>query len=164
MPVDLREAVIADMDGTIADVSSARHLINGPGGFHAFHRASINCPPNQWVIEELRAHAAAGRAVLQVTAREAVPLFRHVTAWYLALHAVPSEAMWMRARWDYRPDPVVKAEILAKIRRSYPNVVRAYEDQPEIAERVWLPAGIPTVLVPGWTGRANRPSSCLCRK
>lgn len=163
MEPDPREAVVADVDGTIVDVTSIRHLINGPGGFHAFHRASVNCPVHQWVIDELRAHHAAGRAVLIVTAREAVPLFRHVTAWTLAIHGVPSEAMWMRARGDYRPDPVIKAEILDKITRRFPNVVRVYEDQPEIATRVWLPAALPVTLVPGWTGRATRPSPRLCQ-
>lgn len=124
---DLREAVIADMDGTIVDVSAIRHLIAGPGGFHRFHRASIDCPPHAWVIEELREHHAAGRAVLIVTAREALPLFRHVTAWTLALHDVPSDAMWMRARGDYRPDPVIKAEILTKILQRFPHVVQVLQ-------------------------------------
>jgi len=144
--VSMPEAVIADCDGTLVDVTGIRPLINGPGRFHAFHMASVDCPPNQWVIDELREHKAAGRAILIVTARQAC--YRHVTAWWLALHGVPSDAMWMRATNDNRPDHVVKAEILAKIQRQW-NPVHAYDDQPKIAE-VWAAANIPVTLVPGW--------------
>lgn len=145
-----RKASLYDVDGTLCDVSGIRHLLNGPGRFHAFHLASVDCPPHQWVVQDARRDHADGLAVLIVTAREARPLFRHVTAWWLALNAVPSEAMWMRARYDQRPDAVVKAEILARILASY-DVVRAHEDQPGIAA-VWESAGIPVTLVPGWTG------------
>lgn len=141
------EAIIADMDGTLVRVDGIRPLLNGPGRFHSFHMASVDCPPNQWVIDELRAHHAAGRAVLIVTARQA--RYRHVTAWWLALHDVPSDAMWMRATNDSRPDHVVKAEILAKIRREW-EPVRAYDDRPEVVE-VWERAGIPVTVVPGWS-------------
>lgn len=139
-------ASLYDMDGTLCDVSGIRHLINGPGRFHAFHMASVDCPPHRWVVEAARRDHAAGLAVLIVTARQAP--YRNVTAWWLALHGVPSDAMWMRAPNDSRPDAVVKAEILAKIRASY-EPVKAHEDQPKIAA-VWERAGIPVTLVPGW--------------
>lgn len=144
----LPKASIFDMDGTLCDVSGIRHLLNGPGRFHAFHMASVDCPPHQWVVEDARRDAANGLAVLIVTAREADPLYRHVTAWWLALNGVPSEAMWMRKRHDQRPDAEVKAEILRKILARY-DVVKAHEDQPKIAA-VWESAGIPVSMVPGW--------------
>lgn len=143
-----RKASIYDMDGTLCDVSGIRHLIDGPGRFHAFHMASIDCPPHQWVVEDARRDHAAGLAVLIVTAREAQPLYRHVSAWWLALQEVPSEAMFMRPARDGRPDAVVKAEILAKILTRY-DVVKAHEDQPKVAA-VWERAGIPVTMVPGW--------------
>lgn len=149
---DLPGAVIADCDGTLVDVAGIRPLIDGPGRFHAFHMASVNCPPNQWAIDELREHHAAGRAILIVTARQA--RYRHVTAWWLALHGVPSEAMWMRATNDSRPDHIVKAEILAKIRREW-NPIHAYDDRPEVVE-VWERAGIPVTVVPGWGDTARQ--------
>lgn len=143
-----RKAVIFDVDGTLVDVRGIRPLLAGPGRFPAFHRASIDCPPNQWVLDAAHEQAAAGLAVLIVTAREAVPLYRHITAWWLALHEVPSEAMWMRAVGDYRPDAIVKKEMLAKILRSW-EPVHAWDDTPEVIEQVWEPAGIPTTFVPG---------------
>lgn len=149
---DLPEAVIFDCDGTLVDVSSIRHLVaGGPANgyrkhFDAFHREAVNCPPHAWVVEAACAEHAAGRAVLIVTGRSAE--HRNSTAMWLALHEVPSDAMWMRARGDYRPDYVVKAEILAKIRRRW-RVVRAYDDNPNVL-RLWSQERIATVVVPGW--------------
>lgn len=148
----LPEAVIFDCDGTLVDVSSIRHLVaGGPQNgyrkdFEAFHREAVNCPPHRWVVEAAKAEHALGRAVLIVTGRSAE--HRNSTAMWLALHEVPSEAMWMRARGDYRPDYVVKAEILAKIRKTW-RVVRAYDDNPNVL-RLWAQERIATVVVPGW--------------
>lgn len=143
---DLPEAIIADMDGTLVDVSGIRHLLDGPGRFDAFHRESVNCPPHAWVVDAARTHHAAGRAVLVVTARQA--RYRNLTAFWLAMHGVPSDAMWMRATNDGRPDYEVKREILAKIRQRY-TVVRAYDDNPNVI-RLWEQEQIPVTVVPGW--------------
>lgn len=149
---ELPEAVVFDMDGTLADVTGIRHhVLGGPAnGFHknfdAFHRDAVNCPPNTWVVEAARREHEAGVAVLIVTAREA--RHRNTTAFWLALHEVPSDAMWMRANRDYRPDHTVKREILAKIRQSY-RVVRCYDDNPAVIA-LWESEGIPVTVVPGW--------------
>lgn len=143
----LPEASIFDMDGTLADVSGIRHLLNGAGRFDAFHRASIDCPAHQWVVDAAIAERAAGRAVLIVTARNA--RYRNVTAMWLALHAVPSDAMWMRGYRDQRPDFDVKAGILAKIRQRY-RPAAAWDDNPAVI-RLWEQEGIPVTIVPGWT-------------
>lgn len=144
--MNLPEASIFDMDGTLCDVRGIRHLLAEGGRFHAFHHASVNCPPHRWVVEAAQAEHAAGRAVLVVTARQA--RYRNVTAFWLAMHGVPSEAMWMRADNDNRPDHVVKREILAKIRARY-RVVRAWDDRPEVVA-LWESEGIPVTVVPGW--------------
>jgi len=143
---DLPEAVLVDCDGTLVDVTGIRHLLDGPGRFDAFHRESVNCPPNQWVIDEVRAQHAAGRAVLVVTARQA--RYRNLTAFWLAMHGVPSDAMWMRATNDGRPDRVVKAEILVRIRTRWRPVL-AFDDNPNVVA-LWEAEGIPVTIVPGW--------------
>jgi beta-phosphoglucomutase-like phosphatase (HAD superfamily) len=143
---DLPEAVIFDMDGTLCDVRAIRHLVKGPGGYRAFHRASVSCPPHDWVVDAAREQAAAGRAILIVTGREAI--HRDVTAMWLALHQVPSDAMWMRAHGDYRPDYEVKRGILRRIRLRY-RPVAAWDDNPAVV-RLWEEEGIPVTVVPGW--------------
>lgn len=144
----LRDAVIFDMDGTLCDVRSIRPLLNGPGRFHAFHTASASCPPHPHVVAAARAAERDGLAVLIVTGRSV--RYRPHTAMWLALHEVPSEAMFMRAARDYRPDYEVKRDILGSIRTRY-RPVHAWDDNPAVL-RLWAEEGIPTTVVPGWDG------------
>lgn len=146
------EAVIFDMDGTLVDVSSVRaHVVSATRrkDFDAFHRAAIDCPPHWWVVHAARWWQLAGFAVLIVTARNAK--YRNSTAFWLAMHGVPSEAMWMRADGDHRPDYVVKREILAKIRRSW-NPLHAFDDNPNVVA-LWREEGMSCTVVPGWVVR-----------
>ncbi|WP_030898635.1 hypothetical protein [Streptomyces sp. NRRL F-5126] len=142
----LREAVLFDMDGTLCDVRGIRHLLDGPGRFAAFHSASVDCPPHPHVVQAAREAHAEGLAVLIVTARET--RWRNHTAMWLALNDVPSDAMWMRARGDYRPDFEVKRDILAGIRTRY-RPVAAWDDNPAVIE-LWRGEGVPVHVVPGW--------------
>ncbi|MFG2512661.1 hypothetical protein [Streptomyces sp. NPDC048584] len=144
--VALQDAEIFDADGTLVDVEPIRHLIKGPGGFTAFHRASIDCQPHQYVVDAAREAHAKGRAVLIVTGRDR--RWERLTAMWLALHGVPSDGLWMRGRGDYRPDYVIKRELLRSIRRRY-NVVRAWDDNPNVI-RLWHEENIPVEVVPGW--------------
>ncbi|WP_326806631.1 hypothetical protein OHB04_02245 [Streptomyces sp. NBC_01775] len=148
----MREAVIFDVDGTLCDVRSIRHLLDGPGGFHAFHTASVDCPPHTDVVEAARAARAAGLAVLVVTARSV--RYRPHTAMWLALHDVPSDAMWMRAAGDGRPDYDVKRDVLSRIRERYVPV-HAWDDNPNVLA-LWSEESIPTTVVPGWDTSAPK--------
>lgn len=97
-------------------------------------------------MEAARVAHAQGTAVLIVTARST--RYRHHTGMWLALHGVPSDAMWMRAARDMRPDYEVKRGILAAIRRRY-RPVHAWDDNPSVL-RLWAEEGIPATTVPGW--------------
>jgi hypothetical protein len=144
------DAAIFDMDGTLCDVSSVRHFVARPKGekdFHSFHEAAAGCPPHQWVLDEAHDLSNAGLAILVVTARSeewAVP-----TLWWNLLHEVPFDEIFHRPRGDFRKDVLVKADILADIRRRGYNPVHAYDDNPSIVA-LWESENIPVTLVPGW--------------
>lgn len=147
MSPERQEAVIFDMDGTLCDVRSIRHLVAGPRrDFHAFHMSSGGCPANPEVAEAARQARRDGRAVIIVTAR--MEHYRNVTSMWLALNAVPSDALLMRRDGDFRKDFVVKREILTKIRRRW-NPVHAWDDNPEVIA-LWQQEGIECTVVPGW--------------
>lgn len=142
-----QEAEIFDMDGTLCDVRSIRHHVAGPKrNFHAFHMESASCPPNPEVVAAAHRAKEAGRAVLIVTAR--MRKYERVTSVWLALHGVPSDALFMRADGDQRPDYEVKREILARIRRSW-DPVHAHDDNPAVCA-LWEEEQIPYTVVPGW--------------
>lgn len=126
---------------------SIRHHVTGDHrNFDAFHRESVNCPPHPHVVKAAQESESEGVAPLIVTARQA--LYRNVTAFWLAMHHVPSEVLYMRATGDMRPDYEVKKDILVRIRENY-EVVEAWDDNPNVI-RLWGEEGIPYVLVPGW--------------
>jgi len=137
------------MDGTLTDVRGIRHYVMDPKNrnFHKFHRESVNCPPNVDVVEAAKADHAAGRKVLIVTAREEVYAFH--TMFWLRFQGVEFDQLYMRRKKDYRPDNIIKSEILDIIRADGYNVVRAYDDNPSIWE-VWEQNGIETIRVQGF--------------
>ena len=150
----MQSAIIFDMDGTLADVSSIRyHLRKYDEGnrrvikhFDAFHAESVNVPPHQHVVNATQVAHMLGHAVLIVTARK--HMWRDHTAWWLAMHNVPSDMLIMRGNEDNRKDHEVKRDMLNTIRKAY-NVIHAWDDNPSII-KLWKEEGIPTTVVPGW--------------
>lgn len=135
------------MDGTLADVSGIRHLVTGQKrDFHAFHEQSVDAPPHPHVVKMAHDAKSAGHDVIVVTARSA--RFRPHTAMWLAQNGVPSDAMYMRAENDQRPDYEVKKDILGRIAKSW-DVVHAVDDNPSVL-KLWHENRISTTKVPGW--------------
>lgn len=140
------DCAIFDLDGTLVNVDGIRHFAEA-GDFHAFHEAAIDCPPIKHVAEAARDYSRNwGLDIVVVTAREAI--WRNPSAFWLAMHDVPSDGLAMRGKGDYRPDDEVKRDILPWI-RAYWNPVIAWDDNPEILA-VWKAGGIDTVRVGNW--------------
>lgn len=150
----MKTAVIFDMDGTLADVSSIRHHLTKfdetkrtvVKHFHRFHAASVSVPPHQHVVNAAQTAKMLGHDILIVTARK--HMWRHHTAWWLAIHDVPSDMLMMRGDEDNRKDYEVKKDMLDTIRKAY-TVIHAWDDNPSII-KLWTEEGIPTTVVPGW--------------
>lgn len=141
------KTIIFDIDGTLCDVSSIRHLVGGKNkNFDAFHRASVDCPTFEWVANVAKNAKNNGFTVVQVTARQ--EKYRPQTSWWLADHGIPSDALYMRKDGDYRADYIVKSEILSRIAHLY-DIKKAYDDNPNIV-RLWEENNIRCVVVPGW--------------
>ena len=143
-------AVIFDMDGTLANVSSIRHYLK-PNIYHgkdfdSFHAESVNVPPHRHVANAAQVAHMLGHKVLVVTARK--HMWRHHTAWWLAMHNIPSDMLMMRDNKDQRKDYEVKKDMLKTIRKAY-NPIHAWDDNPNII-RLWKEEGIPCTIVEGW--------------
>jgi hypothetical protein len=141
-------AVIADVDGTLADVRTIRHhVLNKPKSFDAFHAASAHVPPNVPALDFVTRHHAAGHVIVVVTARR--ERWAEVTATWLHRHMpVPFDGAFHRPDDDLRPDVQIKADIHRYLTRHY-NIVGAVDDNPRIVE-LWERLGIPTTVIPGW--------------
>lgn len=153
-------AVIVDIDGTLCDVRGIRHFVDGDTegkrrrDFDRFHAESIKCPAFHDVVTLVSRAKANGLAILVVTGRE--ERWSFLTSTWLAEHQVEYDELFMRSAKDYRPDHVIKAEMLHAIVDSYRPVL-AVDDREDIAE-VWASAGIPTAIV-GEDGQVAKP--CL---
>jgi len=150
----VKTAVIFDMDGTLADVSSIRHHLTKYDEtkrrvvkhFHRFHAESVSVPPHDHVVSAAQMAHMLGHAVLVVTARK--HMWRHHTAWWLAMHDVPSDVLMMRGDEDNRKDYEVKKDMLDTLRKAY-DIIHAWDDNPSII-KLWQENNIPTTVVPGW--------------
>ncbi|MDO4686185.1 MAG: HAD family acid phosphatase [Corynebacterium sp.] len=143
---NLPQAAIFDMDGTLCDVRTIRHIVTSNPkhrNFHKFHNASIDCPAYPQVVNLYRALQAQGIAMIVVTAR--TEHFSFLTNLWLRDHGLACDELLMRANKDQRPDHAVKQDLLQKILRQYRPIV-AVDDRPQIAE-VWRSNGIPTIMV-----------------
>lgn len=154
-----KNVALVDMDGTLADVSGIRHMVDGINGkkdFHAFHRASEFVPANKQAINFCRRHHKAGNGIVIVTAR--MKMWKpNTTRFYerelTQAHGVPVLDSFYRPDEDYRPDIEIKRELLAEIREQY-NVVAAIDDNPNVFT-LWEEEGIPEIeIVPGWNYEA----------
>ena len=165
----MKHVALVDMDGTLANVSGIRHMVDGlkqKKDFHAFHRASEFVPANQQAIDFCKRHHKAGHGIVIVTARmeEWRP---HTTRFYMRelveAHGVPVMDSFYRANGDYRKDYEVKKEILARIREQYIPVA-AIDDNPSILT-LWRSEGIPEIEeVPGWDHEAAAKYAAVAKK
>ena len=141
----MRDAVIFDLDGTLCDTARIVHLVEGDDkDYPAFHAASAACPPHADVVSAAREEAAQGRAVLVVTSREFI--WRDLSLDWLTGHDVPYDALYMRIVGDYRPDVVVKGEILQQITDDGYTVLSAWDDKESVV-RLWRDHGIDVHVV-----------------
>lgn len=147
----LADAIIFDLDGTLANVS---HIIAElgypfqptPYNLERFHYLSQFAPMIGWVADELLRVHASGTAILIVTARNEA--YKDITVEWLAQNGLPHTELHMRSADDQRPDYEIKADILTTLNESW-SVLRAYEDNPTVIQ-MWLDRGVPVTVVPGW--------------
>lgn len=136
----MKDAVIADLDGTLCDVSGILHHLEGEErNFAAFHAASADCPSRAEVVDAVRAAHEEGKAVLVVTSREFV--WRDLSLDWLVAHEIPYDELVMRIVGDYRADEVVKAEMLDQLEADGWAISEAWEDSADIVE-LWESRGI----------------------
>lgn len=146
---DTRKQVIGfDMDGTLSDTRSIQHFVKGKHrDFDAFHRSSLFTPPNSEVFKFAMDAHRAGFPLIITTARNEA--YREVTQLWLDRLNFPYENIFMRADGDFRPDYVVKNEMLHEQIMPYYDILRMADDNPQAVNN-WIDNGIEVTVVPGF--------------
>ena len=102
------EAVIFDLDGTLADTTDpeAKHKVKDDG-FRAMARTADT---NEDIVAKAKKAKAKGRDVVVLTARS--DHYRADTARWLHENGIPYDSLVMRPKNDARKDRVVKEALL----------------------------------------------------
>ena len=160
--VGMKGTVFVDVDGTVADLEHRRKYVQGtPKNYPAFERGIPFDTPIQWVIDAVNRLHDNGWTVVICTGRRETQAV--VTKKWLVDNNVPFHAFYIRPEFeyeadgvtpkltkkgnpkpDYRPDYIIKAELLARARADGydPDVV--FDDRDQVV-KMWRDNGIPVV-------------------
>jgi hypothetical protein len=129
--VDLPEAILVDIDGTVA-LMGARNPYDMTG-------VSMD-KPHEAVITAVRAMYASGHHIVFCSGRSEDA--REDTVEWLDRHVgVPYEALFMRTVGDHRKDAVVKAEIFEREIRHRWRITAVFDDRNQVV-RMWRSLGL----------------------
>ena len=128
---DLPEAVMVDIDGTVA-------LMSGRSPYDMSRVGEDK--PNRAVITAVRAMHAFGHHIVFCSGR--TDDSRAITERWLAAHVgVPYEALFMRKTGDNRKDSIVKQEIFEREIRHRWAVTGVFDDRAQVV-RMWRSLGL----------------------
>jgi hypothetical protein len=106
-------AVICDIDGTLANCDHRLHFVNSsPKNWPAFFAAAKHDVLNHPVAEMINM-LSNKYPILLVSGRPED--IRDLTEQWLSDYGIPYDQLYMRPSKDYRPDDMIKEEILDKI-------------------------------------------------
>lgn len=126
--------ILVDMDGTLSDGSARLHHIqNKPKNWKAFFKEGANDPVFPLVEAIVKDHARFGDEIVIFTARPESN--REITEGWLIEKDIPYSRVMMRKNGDYRPDYIVKEEMLMQVFAEYDDPpLFAIDDKHEVLE------------------------------
>lgn len=142
--IDNPAAVIVDIDGTLSDASHRQHLVHGPKKqFDRFYDLCHLDDPHEHIgalVNLLR----PTYQVLLVSGR--VERTRAMTVAWMRKHYITYDALFMRPDGDFRPDDVLKEEILDRDILPNWHPIMAFDDRNRVVA-MWRRRGIPCLQV-----------------
>lgn len=132
----MKNCVIFDIDGTLADLSHRLHFLE-KGDWKGFFAEADKDSPITEVIE-MNNVLASNFEIVIVSGR--CSSIRKETRDWLYDNGVVCNELFMREEGDHRPDHIVKEEILHKIQRKY--VVKYVFDDRQSVVDMWRRNGI----------------------
>lgn len=140
---DARDAVVFDMDGTLAhfDADALGHLVHGvEKQWDAFFDAMDHAKPIENIEKLLRILHASGHAILICSGRPAG--WQHRSEAWLHAHDIPFDGMYLRPEdADHRTDEEVKEDLLARIIEDGFNPWLVVDDRRRVVDK-WRDMGL----------------------
>lgn len=143
----MKQAMICDLDGTLASIEWRRHYVMGPRdqqNWPAFFDNLNADAPVPRVVDMVRSAYSEGLTVILVSGRP--DSHRYQTELWLSEHGVPYHALLMRRASDHRSDDIVKDEIYEQ--KIEPNFEVQYviDDRPMVIA-MWKRKGLKVIEV-----------------
>ena len=141
-----KEALIVDIDGTLANVDHRLRFIRDEAGvlkkdrdWHAFHKACIDDEPFTWCKDLVSLYKEKGHHIFLITGRGEEYLEQTLN--WLKKHGVHYDDLYMRPLGDQREDHIIKKEIYTqKIEQSF-DVSFVLEDRKSVVA-MWRESGL----------------------
>lgn len=134
------DAVIFDLDGTLANIDHRRHLLNlEKKHWSLFFDSMIKDTPNEWCKKLINTYHSLGYVVLIVSGRP--DNYLRVTAQWLEENKIKYDYLYLRKEGDYRKDCEVKKEIYEKYIKDHFNVEFVVDDRSQVVQ-VWRDMGL----------------------
>lgn len=133
--------VIFDMDGTVADCDHRIHFVkDGNRDYDSFYDNMDKDAPIQPIIDLIRALSFTQEYILLAVTGRPITHLRQTQLW-LDKYFVPYDAVFMRPENDYRPDTVIKKEILDTIRKEFGEPEFVLDDRQSVVD-MWRENGV----------------------
>lgn len=133
-----KQTIIVDIDGTLADITHRRHHIEGKrkrwGKFFEAMDKDLPIPEVAAKVRQLSQH----HTIILVSGRP--DDYRPMTEDWLKKHKIPYQQLFMRQSGDFRPDDIVKQEILHKHLKKE-EIKLVIDDRPRVI-RMWRENGL----------------------
>ena len=132
--------IIFDMDGTLADVTHRRHFVEmKPKDWNSFYAGMIGDIPIQPVVMMAQLLKSAGHRIIIATGRPR--RYNNITLQFLRDNDILYDAAYLRADKDYRPDTIVKENMLRKMKINGYDPTIAFDDRKSVVE-MWRANGL----------------------
>lgn len=140
----MKDIIIFDLDGTLAQVDHRRYLVEGPKkSWEAFHEACVNDTPNEAVIQVYRALLTCGRPFTHLIFSGRSDIVRPQTVAWLDKHLGLWHDLKMRKEGDNTPDDDLKRAWVEPIKH---RVFCVFDDRTKVVN-MWRSLGIPCFQV-----------------
>jgi hypothetical protein len=145
-PIEVRDAIIVDIDGTVANGTHRQHHLNGAKrdwkSFFEAQHADLVYEEVRFIVQAVFKTTEAH--VFFCTARPSQ--YYQMTNEWLIKHRIPYSTLMMRESGDGRDDTDVKYDMLQLIRSAGFKVILAIDDRPQVIN-MWRRNDVPVLQV-----------------
>lgn len=135
----MKEIIIIDLDGTLADIRHRRHFVEGENkkkDFNSFHKACVNDKPIKEIIRLVQ--LLYGNYEIHIFSGRSKLIKKETIAW-LKKHNINYNKLIMREEKDYTPDYELKKKWLDKYNKE--DIAFVIDDRDRLV-KMWREQGL----------------------